>query len=393
MTQEKENINQQLLDHLESGTWDPHRQQQTSASDKARLVFDLQQRASARRKNMQPFTSRPFRAMVWVLVLFMFAAATWAFINQGKLETVDNLANPNLPSEENTYTSELVGAEPVPIALKALRFGDDIYLNDYRIRIHRSDRETFFHFRLYWSSVTDPTGRINIFVHLLSQDSSLVAQYDRSIFDSDISLCCGWRNNGPALQDFAFTIEDDLAAAGPYQVFFGLYDKTTGNRLPISYLDQPQADDQLLLTEVNTDEEQELIITRADNGTMVVTKDLSETILTVGETQSLLLINDEGVAIVAFQFEEWEENISYRWRHLSFGEGIVTSDEGILQNSVGDGLHLVPAKRELPIGNDMNIKWSFAGNNHGWIYYDPHLIDAKVIDDDFNSFDLSTVMP
>lgn len=385
MKQEKEGINPQLRDHLQSGTWDPYRQQQTSASDKARLVFDLQQRASARRKNMQPFTSRPFRAIVWVLVLFMFAAATWAFINQDKLETVDNLANPNLPSVENTYTSELVGAEPVPIALKALRFGEDLYLSDYEIRISKSNNKVHFTFDLYWLFWNHPdlSDNLSIFIHLMRQDGSLITQYDKAIYDSDISLLNVFREGVPDRQFFAFAVEDETIAEEPFRIFFGLYQRTTGSRLPVLYLDQPQTDDQLLLTEVNTDDEQELIITRDDNGMMVVTKDPFGTPLTVGETQSLLLINDVGVAIVTFKFEGWGKNSTYRWRHLSLNDGTVTSGEGILGNS----------NQEVFIRDDMGIKWYSAGENDGRFHYDPNLIDAKVIDDDFNSFDLSTVTP
>lgn len=392
MTQENHDINQQLLDHLESGTWDPYHQQHTSASDKARLVFDIQQRV--RRTNMQRLSSRPFRAMVWVLVLFMFAAAGWAFINQSESATVDNLVNPNLA--ENTYASELVGAEPVPTALKAIRFGEDLYLSDYEIRIVKLKDKFHFTFDLYWlfwKRPTDLSSNPSLFVHLMRQDGSLIAQYDRSLYDSDISLLISLREGIPDRQFFVFALEGEMITEKPFRVFFGLYDRTTGSRLPVSYLDQPQVDDQLLFAEINSDGEQELIITRDDNGTMVVTVDPSETTLTLWETQSLLLINEEGVAIVALQFSGWDENISYHWRHLSFSDGVVTSDEGIMEKSVGDELHLVAAKRELSISSDLSVKWSFAGNNHGWIYYDPNLIDVQVIDDDFDTFDLSTVMP
>lgn len=406
MTQENHDINQQLLDHLESGTWDPYHQQHTSASDKARLVFDIQQRV--RRTNMQRLSSRPFRAMVWVLVLFMVAAGAWAFMSQNRPAVVDNLVNPNLAQpgqagEESTL-APYDEAEQIAAADGVLRFGDNIYLSDYVITINKLNDQTHFGFSLHWDSARDVTGQINLFAHLLRQDGSVIAIHEVPIFVSDSSSPQDtWTGVRPVEQFFHFAVGDEAAAAEPYQLYFGLYDVSSGERLPITFFEVPQADNQLRLTEVKIDDDQELIIAPNSDGVMVAdlyTPDRPESsMINVAETQFLLLVNDNGAAIVAFEFAGRDDIVTYRWRYRPAVGGLESVGNGILQEvyaqtPTADGFHLVDMGSELFINiADMSVEWSYNTEETGWVYYDPNLIDAQVIDDDFDTFDLSTVMP
>lgn len=405
MTQENHDINRQLLDHLESGTWDPYHQQHISASDKARLVFDIQQRV--RRTNMQHLTSRPFRAMVWVLVLFMFVAAGWAFVNQSRPAVVDNLVNPNLAQpgqagEESTPTSELLPVEP-EVAARAIRFGGDIYLDNYTIFIGKLSGQTQFAFHLVWDSTHDVTGQLNLFVHLLSQDGTLVAQYDNPIFVSDSTESQHtWAEDQPVEQFFQFTVGEEAAAAEPYQVFFGLYETESGNRLPVSYFEQLQVNDQLFLTEVRLNNDEALTISPKGGGVMVVdmvaSNDVKATI-NVHEAQLLLLSNAQGTAIIALEFTGRDDIVTYRWRYRPAVGGLESAGNGILQEVYAqtptpNGFHLVDMGSQLFINiADMSVEWSYNNEDAGWIYYNPQLLDAQAINGDFDTFDLSTVTP
>lgn len=403
MTQEKDAINQQLLDHLESGTWDPYRQQQTSPSDQARLVFDLQQRI--RRKPMWQLSNKPLRTLVWVLVLLLISTGIWAYLNQydPELARVD-IPQPGQVGETNTPTPDLTNPEPVTATSRVLRFGEDIYLSNYSIDISKvNDNTTHFGFVLFWDSARDVTGQFNIFVHLIKQDGTLLASHEAPIFVSDQAVAQHtWVDGEPVEQTQYFAVDAEVAAAEPYQLFFGLYDTATGNRLPVSYFEQLQADNQLLLTEVRLDKNQELNITPQGEGVMVVdlqTLENPNVTINVHETQLLLLNNDNGTAVVAFQFADQDSTATYRWRYHPATGGIDATGEGILQEvyaqtPTADGFNLVDMGSQLYITiADMNVEWSWGNEDAGWFYYNPDVITAQAVSGDFDTFDLSSPAP
>jgi len=405
MTQDNQDINPKLLEHLESSTWDPYRQQQISPSVQSRLVFDLQQRV--RRNNMWQLTNKSIRATVWVSVLLLFATATWAFMNQNEPAVVDNLVNsalaqPGKASQEGTPDPTLIGIGSVVDPQKVLRFGEDIYISNYAISINKLNGETHLNFYLYWDSARDVTGQLNLFVHLIGQDGSVVAAHDAPIFVSDDSPPPFWTEGQIMEQFFHFAVGAEAAAAEPYQLFFGLYDTSTGNRLPISYFDQPQPDHQLLLTQVRIDDDQELLLTPNDDGIITAKLYAAETheriVMSMPETDLLLLSNENGTAIVTFQFADLGQFVPYQWRYHPAHGGVESTGEGTLReihSAMAEGSSTGVDNNNVQLINiaDMSIKWSHHSEQAGWFYYNPQLLNVQAVSGEFNTYDLSSAIP
>lgn len=402
MTQEKEDINRRLLEHLESGTWDPYRQQQTSASDKARLVFELQQRT--RRNNMQLFTSRPFRATIWILVAFMFAAATWAYINQNDPEVADNLTDPALAQNGEAGTGETPepGEVYVPIDHQVLRFGEDIYLSDFRVSVFRLNDETRFGFQLFWNSTYDVTGQLNLFIHLVKPDGTLIYSHDAPIFVSEEAMTPQtWAEGQLVEQGLLFILGPEVAAAQPYSIFIGLYETASGNRLPLTYFGELQPDNQIALAEVALQNNEAMSIMPQADGIIVadhLEPSNTDASINVQEAELLLISNENGAAIVTFQFAGQDEASTYQWRYRSAGNGLETSGEGTLQERytripTADGFDLVDEGSELFVHMaDLAVQWSWGSEDQGLIYYPPNEITVQAVSGDFATFDLSTVI-
>jgi hypothetical protein len=94
---------------------------------------------------------------------------------------------------------------------------------------------------LYWQSLKPTTTGYTVFVHLLGPDGAILAQSDHIPADASRPTT-GWLPGEIVVDTAVFYLPAD-APPGPYQFRIGLYDPTTGQRLPL--LDTP--DDAILI--------------------------------------------------------------------------------------------------------------------------------------------------
>jgi len=343
--------------------------------------------------------------MIWVLVAFMFAAATWAYVNQSNPDVADNLTDPALAQngQAGDGSTPIPNEEFVPTAHQTLRFGPDIYLSDFRVSVFRQNDDTRFALQLFWDSAHDVTGQLNLFVHLIRPDGTMIYSHDAPIFVSDETLTQqSWAEGQLVEQGLLFILGPEIAAAQPYNLFVGLYETATGNRLPITYFEQVQPDNQLLLAKVALQNNEAMSIMPQADGIIVadhLEPGNTDASINIQESELLLISNDNGTAIVTFQFAGQDEATTYQWRYRSAGNGLETTGEGTLQERYSrtptpDGFDLVDEGSELFIHMaDLAVQWSWGNEDQGWIYYPPNDITIQVVSGDFATFDLSTVTP
>lgn len=101
---------------------------------------------------------------------------------------------------------------------------------------------------LSWRSLTNniPVG-YKIFVHLSDDDERIIAQLD-AIPSGGARPTTSWRQDEVILDQHLLAIPIDVTP-GSYNIWIGLYDPATGQRLPISIDGQRQPGDRLLLQE------------------------------------------------------------------------------------------------------------------------------------------------
>ncbi len=97
---------------------------------------------------------------------------------------------------------------------------------------------------LWWEAQAETNTDYTVFVHLLDQNGQLVAQQDAPP-NSNRSPTSIWQA-GDVVRD-SHTIPLAETAAGPYQIFIGLYDRFTGQRLTASQDGRPLPNNTVLL--------------------------------------------------------------------------------------------------------------------------------------------------
>jgi hypothetical protein len=111
------------------------------------------------------------------------------------------------------------------------RFGEGIHLLGYSLSADNPRPGETITLALVWEVSAAPTVDANLFVHLLDQNGTLIAQSDGPPIDGLIPTNL-WRP-GDAWEDtHTFTLPADLAP-GPYVLRIGLYDWSNGVRLQI----------------------------------------------------------------------------------------------------------------------------------------------------------------
>lgn len=133
----------------------------------------------------------------------------------------------------------LYGAGSAPTAATIdlpVTLGNFVDLVDYRIRGSSSNDVTFesgmrIDIEVQWQAVGYIDKELTTFVHLVGPDGSLQAQGDRPPLDGFLPLSL-W-NPGLAITD-VYSIElPDTLSTGDYELFIGLYDRDTGERMRI----------------------------------------------------------------------------------------------------------------------------------------------------------------
>jgi hypothetical protein len=116
-----------------------------------------------------------------------------------------------------------------PVELPAL-FGDVLAFEGHDRGAGAATRGTSFPIVLHWRLLRKPDRHYSMFVHLLDNESRVVAEYDANRYPTAF-----WRDGGgeTLLSYFPLWI-DPAVPSGEYRVEMGVYHQPTGERLAVS---------------------------------------------------------------------------------------------------------------------------------------------------------------
>lgn len=126
--------------------------------------------------------------------------------------------------------------------------GERVDLAGYDLGADRVAPGDSIELTLYWHPQGRLTQGLKVFTHLVGPDGRIVAQRD-SIPVEGARPTTGWRPGEYIADRYRIAVPRD-AAPGRYELRVGLYDPTTGERLPVSADGAPQPDGQVRLSEV-----------------------------------------------------------------------------------------------------------------------------------------------
>ncbi|MCB8980884.1 MAG: glycosyltransferase family 39 protein [Ardenticatenaceae bacterium] len=134
-----------------------------------------------------------------------------------------------------------VPADTTPIAAQ---FGSHIQLHSYDLAVDSEHLEL----TLYWRAESVPENNWFVFVHLVNSAGDIVAQQD--FFPAGgLRPTIGWRANEVITDVHQLALPPDLPP-GPYFLRVGLFEPDTFVRPSVTMNNQPQPDNQLILTEL-----------------------------------------------------------------------------------------------------------------------------------------------
>jgi hypothetical protein len=155
----------------------------------------------------------------------------------------------------------LTDLPPIPEEMNAV-FGQPpiIELHGYGLSINDSLQDTgslptpaspgdLLDLTLFWRSISDdiPTG-YTVFVHLVNNDESIIAQGDGSPVGG-FRPTTSWRSGEVIIDDHSLSIPPDTPV-GIYRLWIGLFDPETGQRLPVTVAGEQLPDGRLLLQSI-----------------------------------------------------------------------------------------------------------------------------------------------
>jgi hypothetical protein len=122
-------------------------------------------------------------------------------------------------------------AVPAPTALTDYTFGQQIQLNGYDI--HPADNGAGMELTLYWQALVQPTADWTVFVHLVDENSRLVAQGDSVPREGNFPT--QWWTSGTHIPDpHLLAGEISCGELSQYRLLVGFYNSATTERLPVS---------------------------------------------------------------------------------------------------------------------------------------------------------------
>jgi hypothetical protein len=147
-------------------------------------------------------------------------------------------------SQENVFDDDLVplgrsrmvdrypAAIAAPLNQSNARFGDAVELRGYELSQSSYSPGDIIEFRLIWNAGASLPVDAVLFVHLVDADGELITQADRAPLDGSLPTSL-WKA-GDVWEDWhSLSLPDDLPP-GDYELRVGLYDWTTGVRVPIT---------------------------------------------------------------------------------------------------------------------------------------------------------------
>lgn len=125
---------------------------------------------------------------------------------------------------------------------------DEIELVGYNLIDHTVEPRDSFGLKLYWRSVNPAESNYTVFVHVVGPDEVMRGQWD-SVPMQGQAPTSGWLP-GEIIED---TYEVPMSRDAPpwkYDIFVGMYDPLTGERLPVSNANAVISDNRVWLTRV-----------------------------------------------------------------------------------------------------------------------------------------------
>lgn len=129
-------------------------------------------------------------------------------------------------------------AAATPIAT----FGDSIELAAARLP---TALDNPLHLTLFWRTATPILGDYTVFVHVVDSAGRMIGQWDQAPA-AGAAPTSSWTPGRVVVDDYRIDL-DRTGAQTPLRVLVGLYDPTTGLRLPVTHATLPASDDALEL--------------------------------------------------------------------------------------------------------------------------------------------------
>ena len=134
---------------------------------------------------------------------------------------------------------------PVVEHEEAARLGDSFGFLGYDLADTRIQAGSPISLTLHWQSVAPVDASYTVFVHLLGPDGQVWAQQDNAPGQGMLPTT-GWVPGEYITDPFRLDIESQTPA-GEYHLEIGMYDPSTGLRLPVTDSDGKPAGDRILL--------------------------------------------------------------------------------------------------------------------------------------------------
>ena len=125
---------------------------------------------------------------------------------------------------------------------------DEIELVGFRLHDETVPPREAFGLTLYWRGLRPAEANYTVFVHAIGPDQSLRGQWD-SMPVQGHSPTSGWFP-GEIIEDHYEVLMEKYAPAWKYDIFVGMYNADTGQRLPIYSAESPLSDNRVWLTRV-----------------------------------------------------------------------------------------------------------------------------------------------
>ncbi|HFE65849.1 MAG TPA: phospholipid carrier-dependent glycosyltransferase, partial [Chloroflexi bacterium] len=152
----------------------------------------------------------------------------------------NKLADMTLATRDHSYE-----IPPISQPLDA-QFGDAIQLLGYDLDVGDAQPGGALRLTLYWQALATPPGHYTVFTHVAAADGRIVAQLDGP---PGGTLTGTWLPGEVIVDEREILLGADVED-GRYALRVGLYDAGTGERLPVTLGGEAQANDQLVLTEI-----------------------------------------------------------------------------------------------------------------------------------------------
>ena len=127
--------------------------------------------------------------------------------------------------------------------------GDQIRLLGFDLEKASASPNGELDLTLYWQAVETPSSGYTVFNHLIGPDGQIQGQFDSPPV-SDAWLTSTWLPGEIIVDKRTIPIRQG-APFGIYSLAIGLYNASSGERLPITIEGQSQSNDQLILTDIN----------------------------------------------------------------------------------------------------------------------------------------------